>query len=88
MGLKGAKGEEGMKVKKGRRQEKSAPANRAACRFMWCCIIIHQPQEMGKLKQCDAYGFVCVCVYLLLYCTTLLFSILMLFLSPPKQTDF
>lgn len=64
MGLKGVEGEEGMKVKKERQQEKSAPVNRTACRFMWCCIIIHQPQEMEKLKQCDAYGFVCVCVRL------------------------
>lgn len=37
MGLKGAKGDEGMKVKKGRQQAKSAPMIRAACRFMWCC---------------------------------------------------
>lgn len=37
MGLEGANGEEGMKVKKGRQQAKFAPMNWAACRFMWCC---------------------------------------------------
>lgn len=61
MGLTGPKREKQMKVKKRKpAEEKSAPVNRAAFRIMWCCILI--PQEMGKLKQCDAYGFLCVCL--------------------------
>lgn len=35
MGLEGAKGEEGMKVKEEREQANFAPLNRAVCRFMW-----------------------------------------------------
>lgn len=46
------KGEDGRK--------KSVPANWAAPRFMWCCIITRPPPEMGKLEQCDACGLVCV----------------------------
>lgn len=48
------KGEDGRK--------KSVPANWAAPRFMWCCIITRSPPEMGKLEQCDACGLVRVCV--------------------------
>lgn len=88
MGLEGAKGEEGMKVKKGRQQAKSAPMSRAACRFMWCCGYHYtssggdgETRAMGRL-----WGS--VCVYLCMYCTTLLFPILTQLMSPPKQTDF
>lgn len=64
MGLTGPKREEQMKVEKKRKtaEEKSAPVNRAAFRIMWCCTMI--PQEMGKLKQCGAYWFLCVCLCL------------------------
>lgn len=79
------KGEDGRK--------KSVPANWAAPRFMWCCIITRPPQEMGKLEQCDACGLVRVCVRarvcLLYRCpATLLLSVLTPFICPPKQTDF
>lgn len=49
MGLKGAGGRVEDKSEKGGkwRGKKSAPVNRAARRFMWCCIIMHQPQEAG-----------------------------------------
>lgn len=54
------KGEDGRK--------KSVPANRAAPRFMWCCIITRPPPEMGKLEQCDACGLVPVCVCVCCIC--------------------
>lgn len=71
MGLTEPKGEEQMKVEKNRKtaKEKSAPVNPAAFRIMWCCIMI--PQEMGKLKQCGAYGFLCVCLCLSVHHTFL-----------------
>lgn len=71
MGLKGAGGRVKDKSEKkgGKRPEKkSAPANRAAFRFMWCCIIMHQPQEVGVgvgySSDMTPMGFkyVCVCV--------------------------
>ena len=48
------KGEDGRK--------KSVPANWAARRFMWCCIITRPPQEMGDREKCDASELLCVCV--------------------------
>lgn len=68
MGLKGAGGRVEDKSEKGGsgEEKKNAPANRAAFRFMWCCIIMHQPREVGVgvgySSDVTPMGFRYVCV--------------------------
>lgn len=49
-------------------------------------MIVHQPEWIWRLEQRDTCGL--VCVYPHKYSGTLLFSLHMLLISSPKQTDF
>lgn len=62
MGLKGAKGAERMKVKKERQQAKSAPMNRAACRFMGCSGHHYTSTRVDGETQLKWHLWGCVCL--------------------------
>lgn len=91
-GAQRSKGRRGDESEKGKTAGKICP-NESSCLqiyvVVWVSLYIQRRSgDSSNVTPMALAVCVCVCVYLLMYCTTLLFSLLALFVFPPKQTDF